>query len=68
MRESSEIATKKKHSSKNLQIFQIIRNSHRRCSVKLGVLKKCANFTAKYLCWSMSLIKLQKETPAQVFS
>ena len=28
------------------------RSSHRRCSVKKGVLKNFANFTGKHLCWS----------------
>ena len=35
------------------------RSSHRRCFVKKGVLKNLANFTGKYLCWSLFLIKLQ---------
>ena len=34
-------------------------SSHRRCSVKKGVLKKIANFIGKHLCWSFFLIKLQ---------
>ena len=41
-----------------------------------GALKKFANFTEKYLCWSLFIIKLQafslqvfqKETPTQVLS
>ena len=35
------------------------RRSHRRCSVKKGLLKNFANFTGKHLCWSLVLIKLQ---------
>ena len=34
-------------------------SSHWRCSVKKGVLKNCADFTGKHLCWSLFLIKLQ---------
>ena len=34
------------------------RSSHRRCSVKKGVLKNFANFIGKHLCWSLFLIKL----------
>ena len=53
------------------------RSSHRRCSVKKGVLRNPAKFTAKYLCQSLFFIKvaglrlatlLKKETLAQVFS
>ena len=40
------------------------RNSHRRCSVKKGVLKNFANFTGKHLCWSPFLILLQVFRPA----
>ena len=39
--------------------------------LKICVLKNLANFTGKYLCWSLFLIELQahqKDTPAQVFS
>ena len=43
---------------------------------KIGALVKFANFTGKYQCWSLFLIKLrledlqryQKETPTQVLS
>ena len=35
------------------------KSSHRRCSVKKGVLKNCASFTGKHLCWSLFLIELQ---------
>ena len=37
----------------------IFRSSHRRYSVKKGVLKNFANFKGKHLCWSLFLIKLQ---------
>ena len=39
--------------------FKKDKSSHRRCSVKRGVIKNCANFTGKHLCWSLFLIKLQ---------
>ena len=42
-----------KQSFSRLQIF-----------FKIGVLKKIANFTGKYLCWSLFLIKLQASRPA----
>ena len=35
------------------------RSSHKRCSVKIGVLKNFSNFTGKHLYWSLFLIKLQ---------
>ena len=41
------------------QNFENNRSSHWRCSVKKGVLKNFANFTGKYLCWSLFLINLQ---------
>ena len=34
------------------------KSSHRRYSVKRGVLKNFPNFTGKHLCWSLFLIKL----------
>ena len=57
-----------------MSIFSF-KSSHRRCSVKKGVLKKVANFTGKHLCRGLFLIKLQafrfatllKETPTLVF-
>ena len=55
----SEVVTHKKQSSKNLQISQKIRSSHRKCSVKIGVPKCLANFTGKQLFWRLFLIKLQ---------
>ena len=36
--------------------------------MKKAAFKNFANFTGKYLCWSLFLIKLQTETPAQAFS
>ena len=42
----------------------ILRTSHRKCSVKKGVLKTFAIFTGKHLCWSLFLIKLQPWRPA----
>ena len=35
--------------------------------MRKSVLKNFANFTGKYLCWSLLLLKLAK-TPTQVFS
>ena len=40
-------------------IFRGLRSSHRRCSVKKGVLKNFAELTGKHLCWCLFLIKLQ---------
>ena len=39
-----------------LLLFLILKSNQRRYSVEKGVLK---NFTGKYLCWSLFLIKLQ---------
>ena len=39
------------------------RSSHRRCSIKKGVLKISANFTGKHLCWCLFLIKLKACRP-----
>ena len=39
------------------------RSSHRRCSVKKGVLKHFANFIGKHRYWSLFLIKLQAFRP-----
>ena len=45
---------------KTLQDQLIVhRSSHHRCFVKKGALKNFENFTGKYLCWSLFLIKLQ---------
>ena len=43
--------------SLNPDVNEIIRSSHRWCSVKWGVFKKFANFTEKHLC-RFSLVKL----------
>ena len=42
-------------------LLGLFRSSHRRCSVKKGVLKKFAYFTGKHLCWSLFLIKFIKK-------
>ena len=36
-----------------------VRNSHRRCSIRKGVFENLGNFTAKHMCWSLLIIKLQ---------
>ena len=56
--------------------LRLSESSHRRCSVKKGVLKNFANFTGKHLCWRLFFMKLQfwrpvtlsKKTPTHVFS
>ena len=42
-------------------LLSLFRSSHGRCSLKEGVLKRFANFTAKHLCWGLFLIKLQAQ-------
>ena len=42
-----------------------VKSSHRRCSVRKGVLRNFAKFTGKYLCQSLFF---KKETVAHVFS
>ena len=59
LRVISEVATQKKNTPKNLQMSRKIRNSHRKCSVKIGVLKSFTNFKGKRLCWRLFLIKLE---------
>ena len=44
---------------KNTYPYAIIRSSHRRFSVRKGVLRNFAKFTAKHLCQRSILIKLQ---------
>ena len=49
-----------------------VRSSRLQMLFKTGALKNFANFTGKYLCWSLFLIKLplqlyQKQTPTQTF-
>ena len=41
-----------------------VRSSHRRYSVREGLLKNFGNFTGNYLCWNILLIKLQAFSPA----
>ena len=38
--------------------------SHRRCSVKIGVLKNLEKFMGKHLCWSLLFNKDAGERPA----
>ena len=45
--------------------FRHGRSSHRRCSIKIGVLKNFAKFKGKHLCHSLFF---NKNTLAQVFS
>ena len=42
-----------------LNIKKHLRRSHRRCSIKKGVLRNFAKFTGKHLCQSFFLNKLQ---------
>ena len=44
-----------------------VTSSHRRCSVKKGVLKNFANFKGKHLCWSLFLIKLKRDCNTDTF-
>ena len=46
--------------------FPFNRCSHRRCSVKKGVLKSFANFTGKHLWWSLFLINLEAFRPVSL--
>ena len=41
------------HKMNHRDLLGLFRSSHRRCSVKKGVLKNFANFTGKHLCWSL---------------
>ena len=62
---SFQVASKRDYQgdnkSKILNISKISRASHRRCSMKKGVLKiyNFANFTGKHLRWSLFLIRFQ---------
>ena len=54
---------------------QIHRSSHRRCSIKTGVLKNFAKFTRQHLCQSLTVFLkkvfckfIKKETLTHVFS
>ena len=42
-------------------VQNLIRNSHRRCSIKETVLKNFAIFTGKQLCWSLFFDKVEKK-------
>ena len=48
-------------------MFFLFRSSHRRCSVRKGVLRNFTKFTGKHLCQSLFFNKVA-ETLAQVFS
>ena len=47
------------HTMNHRDLLSLFTSSHRRCSVKKGVLKGFANFTVKHLCWSLLLTTLQ---------
>ena len=49
-------------------IFPNDRSSHSQMFLKIGVLKTFANFTRKYLCWSLLFQLYWKETPTQGLS
>ena len=59
-----------------LKIVFLFRSSHRRCSVRKGVLRNFAKFTEEHLCQSLFFNKvrpkacnfIKKETLSQVFS
>ena len=40
------------------ELLVFLRSSHRKCSIKKGILINFANFTGKHLYWSLFLIKL----------
>ena len=44
-----------------------VKSSHQKCSVKTRSLENFANFTGKYLRWSLFLIKFQAWGPENVF-
>ena len=46
-------------------VIATYRSSHRRCSIKKGVLRNFTKFTGKHVCQSLFI---KKETLAQVFS
>ena len=55
---------------KNTGSSQSYKNSHRRCSVRKGVLRNLAKFTGKHLCQSLFFnqrLFIKNETLAQVF-
>ena len=51
-----------KQKRRNSHVY--VKSSHRRYSLKKGVLKNFANFKGKQLCWSLYLMKLQTWRPA----
>ena len=48
-------------------IFLFYRSSHRRCSIKIGVLKNLAKFTGKHLCHSLFFNKVAGLRPKNTF-
>ena len=46
----------------------IFRSDRSHMLFKTGVLKNFTIFTGKYLCWSLFLMKFNKETPTQSLS
>ena len=40
-------------------VASVFRSSHRRCSVKKGVLKNFTKFIGRHLCWCLFLVKFQ---------
>ena len=66
---SSSLRSSRNQTSLTEEIKSINRSSHRRSSVKKGVLKNFTKFTGKRLCQSLFFSKVvKKETLAQVFS
>ena len=49
------------------EIFSLSRSSHRRCSVRKGVLRNFAKFTRKHLCQSLFSNKIAGLRPATLF-
>ena len=49
---------------KETKIHQIIRSSHRRCSIKKGILNNFTKFTGKHLCQGLFLHKIAGLRPA----
>ena len=49
---------------KETKIYQIIRSSHRRCSIKKGILNNFTKFTGKHLCQGLFLHKIAGLRPA----
>ena len=47
-----------------ITLLKRYRSSHRRCSVKKGVLKNFANFTGKHPCWSLFFNEVAGFQPA----